>query len=390
MNSSTKDISMKHNLGNLFVVMLLMGIISSVVAEEFAYKIETSKQEMYLKEGILLTVDLNQTGPKNILLFQFEVNKSDAFAIYPLYAHHDDTSHATTLHESYRIYPLKTGDINITFSFVKRVTNDLKMRHFASGDRDDFKKLETKDVPIALPPVTLHVKPLPASTQVVGDFHLTTKVQTHEAQAYAPIAMHVVIEGEGYPPVLDTLYPKSKDYTLFSQTPEVKKTMSNSGITYKVAYIMAFSASKDFTLPKRTLHAFNPKMQKPYTLTIDAQDFHITPVNQNTLVDTQDMPKKLVEDWSWVKNVLSYLLVFTAGWLSAFAFKWKRRRLTSTQHPLVEKVTQCKEAKALLQLLIAQEDKRFRQSIEKLEALLYANGTFTLKEIKKEILEILQ
>jgi len=381
---------MKHNLGSLFIVMLLMGIISSVFAEEFAYKIQANKQEMYLKEGILLTVDLNQTDPKHILLFQFEVNKSDAFAIYPLYAHHDDTSHATNLHESYRIYPLKTGDINISFSFVKRVTNDLKMRHFASGDRDDFKKLETKDVPIDLPPVKLHVKPLPPSTQLAGDFQLTTKVQTHEAQAYVPISMHLMIEGEGYPPLLDTLYPKSKDYTLFSQTPEVKKTVSKTGIGYKVAYIMAFSASKDFTLPKRTLHAFNPKTQKPYTLTIDAQDFHITPVKQSTLVDTQDMPKKLVEDWSWVKSVLSYLLVFTAGWLSALAFKWERLGVSDTQDPLIKKVTQCKDSKALLQLLIAQEDKRFIQSIEKLEASLYANGTFKLKEIKQEILEILQ
>ncbi len=390
MNSSTKDTSMKHNLGSLLGIVLLMGFVSSLFAEEFAYKIEANKQEMYLKEGILLTVDLNQTDPKNILLFQFEVNKSDDFAIYPLYAKHDDTPHATSLHESYLVYPLKTGNLNLTFSCIKRVTSDLKMKHFASGDRDDFKKLETKDVPIVLPPVKLHVKPLPPSTQLVGDFHLTTKVQTHEAEAYAPIAMRIEIEGKGYPPILHSLYSKSKNYTLFSQAPEVKKNITKTGIDYNVTYVMAFSANKDFTLPKLTLHAFNPETQQPYTLTIKAHNFHINAVNQNRLIDAQNKPKKLVEDWSWLKNLLSYFTVFAAGWLSALAFKWQKPRIVDRQDPLVGKVIQCKEPKVLLQLLIAQEDKRFAQSIEKLESALYGNTTFNLKTMKQEILEILQ
>jgi len=381
---------MKHNLGSLFVVLLLIGSICFLPAEEFSYKIKASKHKMYLKEGILVTVDLNQTDPKNILLFQFKVNKSNTFSLFPLHAKHDDTPHATSLHESYLVYPLKTGDVNLTFSCIKRVTSDLKMKHFASGDRDDFKKLETRDISVVLPPVKLHVKALPPSTQLVGDFHIKAKVQTHEAEAYTPIAMRIEIEGKGYPPILHTLYPKSKNYTLFSQAPEVKKTITKTGIDYNVTYVMAFSANKDFTLPKLTLHAFNPETQQPYTLTIKAQNFHINAVNQNRLIDAQNKPKKLVEDWSWLKDLLSYFTVFATGWLSALAFKWKKHRIVDRQHPLVEKVTQCKEPKVLLQLLIAQEDKRFAQSIEKLECALYGNATFNLKTIKQEILEILQ
>jgi len=82
-------------------------------------------------------------------------------------------------------------------------------------------------------------------------------------------------------------------------------------------------------------------------------------------------------------------VIFTAGWLSAFAFKWNKRTESKKQHPLVYKVQKSKDTKSLLQLLIAQNDKVFSKSIEALESSLYSENKNNFTHIKQEILEIL-
>jgi len=380
---------MKHSLGKLLFYLLVIQGFHCIYAEEFHYDIHVDKQQVYLKEGLLLTVDINQTDPKNVLLFQFAVDKSNAYRIHPVSAHYDDTRHDTKLHNTYRVFPLSSGDVNITFKLIKRVTDDIKVAHYASGDRDDFKKLETTDIPVKLPAFTLHVKNVPLKTQLIGDFTLSTKVPTHKAKAFEPISMRIVIKGVGYPPALENLYASQEDVDFFIQKPEIKKNITSEGIQYEASYLMALSAQKDFTLPKVTLQAFNPHIQKPYTLTIPSQHFSIHSVNPNSLVDKKDYPPTLKTDWGWIKSWLSYLLVFSAGVLSAFAFKWQKYTQRKKQHPILDKVKESKDAKSLLQLLVAQNDKVFNKSIKALESLIYGTNTNTFTHIKKEILEIL-
>lgn len=378
---------MKRNLGKYFILCYLGSSLVLLFAEEFSYDIHVDTQDVYLKEGILLTVDFKQTDPKNVLLFQFAVNKSKTYLIYPLYAQHDDTLHATVLHNTFRVYPLQTGDINITFSFTKRVTNDDKVAYFASGDRDDFKKLETKDIPIPLTPLTLHVKALPEEVKLVGDFHLKCDIDTFEAEAFTPIPMRVTIEGVGYPPTLNMLYKTDKNYTLFAQEPEVKKIVTKEDINYTVSYIMALSASKDFTLPKVTLPAFNPKTKHSYILTIPPKHFHIKAISPTSLIDMKNIPPKLKNDWSWIQKLFMYPIVFFAGYLTALTKRYPKKKKHKEYHSFVEKIQNAQTAKALLQLLMAQENKHFELCIEQLEASLYGNTFLDLKKIKKEALE---
>ena len=58
----------------------------------------------------------------------------------------------------------------------------------------------------------------------------------------------------------------------------------------------------------------------------------------------------------------------------------KRDRVNKENHPLIQKIQSCKDEKALLQVLIAADNKRFTPSIEKLESSLYGNGKINLKQ----------
>jgi len=376
----------KHTLGKIFFFLLSLSLLHG---EDFTYAITPSKQVVYLHEPLLLTVDFNQTNPNIVLLFHFAIEKNRSYEVKPLFAQHDDSLHHAKRHNTYVIYPLQTGDIHITFSLTKRVTNDEKVRYFSSGDRDDFKKLETNDFPIDLPPVTLHVKPLPSGTQIVGEYTLDYHIDSHEAKPYEPLSMQVALKGKGYPPRLPNLVPKSPTYELFSEPPEIKTFSSQKGFITTAKYVFAFSVNQSFTLPAIRLHAFNPQTEKSYMLTIPKQDFKVDAVDKHTLVDTIDMPPLLHTNLSWIKNLFIYLAIFTAGYFTALVTKWQRKNTTKKAHPLVEKIQNTKDTKALLQVLMAQDSHRFTSCIKHLEKALYDDGKINLSKAKEEAIDLI-
>ena len=388
MTSSTKDIYVKHTLGKLcFFCIIFVSLSMGLYAEDFSYHIETSKQDVYLHEPLQLTINLKQTNPDVVLLFKFTVNKSPDYEVKALLSKYADTLHHIDQHMVYQIYPLKTGDINITFSLIKRVTTDDKVRYFASGDRDDFKKLETIDSPIDIPSVSIHVKPVPQGTQLVGDFNLSYTVNTYHTTSYTPINMDIHIKGHGYPPQLQHLIPKNTHYTLFSEKPTIKISSNTKATPLEAHYLFALSAKDSFTLAPINIQAFNPYTQTPYTLTVPEQHFILDSVDSSTLIDHTNTPPSLTTDWSWLQTLFGYLMVFGAGYLSALSLKWSKKEKHKEHHPLIEKIQNAKTAKTLLQVLMATEHKNFTTCIEKLEASIYGNHTIDLKRIKKEALE---
>jgi hypothetical protein len=373
---------MNKSLGNILLFFLFS--VSLLHTESFVYDIHLNKQEVYDKESLLLSVDINQTDSNPVLLFQFAIKQSKEYLITQIDASHDYTPHHTKEHYLYLINPLKSGEIHIGFDLTKRVTNDAKLSYFFSGDRDDFKKLETTDHKITVPSLALKVKPLPKDISVVGDFKLSSEIGAQTAEAYAPIPLKITLEGRGYPPLFKEIIPQKHNFTVFSQKPMIQKRVTREGIYYKILYTLALSSEKSFELPDITFKAFNPKTNRHYVLNLPKQHFEIIPVNKSTLVDSIDNPKALHFDFSWVTTLFSYLIVFIAGYLTAISFKLTRRKKVKNIDPLHKKIQSCKDEKALLQLLMAADCKKFVSVIEKLENSLYKKGKLQLKALKKE------
>ena len=75
--------------------------------------------------------------------------------------------------------------------------------------------------------------------------------------------------------------------------------------------------------------------------------------------------------------------------LTAWAWKWQKKSTQTKQHPLIHKIQATKEARQLLQLLLAQDSKRFSKSIETLEKALYQDGKINLNKVKKEAIDLI-
>lgn len=385
MSSLMKDTYVKNNLGNRYIKLFIFFLsFLRLQAEDFTYALSVDNPTPYVKEPLLLTFDINQTNHDVVLLFNFTLDKSDDYTFQRLDIKETSNYHDLKIHYVYLIYPLRSGDLNITFSLIKKVTTDESVAYSFSGDRDNVKGLVTVDTNVALPPVQLKVKPLPSGTALVGDFSLTHRVKTHQAKAYEPLPFEVQIKGLGYPPLLEDLLPKEGNFTTFTETPILSSFASRKGTQSTVTYPMALSHSTSFTLSPITLKAFNPKTEKSYTLTVPEQHFDIQEVPAKSLLDATDTPDLLKEDWSWLSTLFGYMVAFASGYLTALSWKWKKRRISKTQHPLLKKIQESKDEKALLKVLIAANDTRFAPSIEKLEASLYGDGKINLNKVKQE------
>lgn len=377
---------MKNNLGNILLFILSFIMLQ---AEDFNYSFKADNHTPYVKEAVILTLDFQQTNPDIVLFFNFSIKKSQDYVFQRLDTLETDMYHNTKAEYKYLLYPLKSGEIKIEFNLLKKVTNDESVAYSFSGDRDNTKILVTTDTNIPLTPLSLHVKPLPKDTALVGDFNLTYSIKKHKATAYEPLPFQVTIKGLGYPPLLKHLLPKEGNFTRFTQKPVVHSSAGIKGTESTVTYSMALSHHENFRLSAITIKAFNPKTEKSYLLGIPAQEFEITKTDLNTLVDKTDLPKPLSTDWSWLSDILSYFIVFTAGYLSALIWKGKRRDLAHKNNPLKEKIQHCKDEKALLQLLMAHDSQKFKLSIEKLENALYGDGKIHLSKIKQEAQDLL-
>lgn len=383
---------MKHNLGKTLTLLVFFFFIV-LKAEDFNYTFHIDKPQPYVKEPVILTLELNQTNPNMVLLFNFDLEKSKDYTFQRIDSKETDIHEKSGLHNAhvdytYLIYPLTSGEVTLNFKLLKKVTSDESVAYSYSGDRDNVKTLVTTDTPITLPSIKLNARTLPKGTQIVGDFTLDYRIKKYEAKAYEPLPFEVSLKGLGYPPLI-TLIPKDVNFTVFQEKPLHTVNSSLLGTQNKVVYPMALSHDKDFLFPELTINAFNPKTENAYTLTIPEQKFNITQVDKSRLVDKIDNPKSLSIDWGWLVSLLTYLLVFIAGYLTSMSWKWAKKTKVQAEHPLKEKIKNAKDHKALLQILMAHDPHRFHVFIKALEDSLYGHGKMNLSKVKQEVIDLL-
>lgn len=153
-------------------------------AEDFSYTFKLNKHTPYVKEPVILTLDLNQTNHDVVMLFNFSIQKSEDYTFQRIDIQETDSYHNAKVRYFYLLYPLKAGDINVSFDLMQMTTTDESVAFSFSGDRDHVEGIVTTDTKVDLPPLQLKVKPLPEGTLLVGDFTLTHTIRKQKAKAH--------------------------------------------------------------------------------------------------------------------------------------------------------------------------------------------------------------
>jgi len=367
---------MKNNLGKLIFFIILN---VTIYADGFTTDFKLSKNNPYVKESIILTVDVNQTDDSSVMLFKFDIKKSKDYIFNRIDIKTEDNYHNVKIKYIYKIYPLKSGDIDIGFNLIQMITTDEKLAYSFSGDRDNVRGLNKTDIPISLNPVTIKVKALPKDTQIVGDFRLDYKIKKDKVKAYEPIPIDVTIKGKGYLPLDLNLIPKSDKYSIFQ---EVKSNL------YIVDYSLALSAKSSFKLDDIIINGFNPKLEKSYKLIIPKHQFSVTTPNISKLVDSVNNPELLSKeliDWEKVISFFKYLFIFILGFITAKLIDFNKISKIE-ESSFIDKIKNTKKDKELLKLLLAKDSIKYKKEIYLLDNLIYGDKKGSFSDIKNSLI----
>ena len=368
------------------IFLSLFFIVNFLSAKDVATSFHISNENPYEKEAIFLEVNLTQVNKTKVMLFKFSLEKSEDYDFHQVrlkeYENYHDLRHEYT----YLIYPKKSGEVFLKFKMIKSITDDDKVAYSISGDRDNVKSLQKKDVVVDLSPLHLEVKPLPKGIDLVGDFSLTHSLDKKETEAYDPVNLKVELKGQGLLSSFELL-KENKDYKVFTQSPKVKTFHSENGSNSSLVWDYAISAKESFVLPKVNLKAFNPNTEKVYELGFPTYAIRVNQVEVDSLLDEVDSPARLKGiDWDFWSWLFSYVVVFVAGLLvPRDLFKRKEVLAKSSEDILNVKINDAKTHKALLQVLLLENDVKFSKAIEALEGVVYNGENIALSKIKSSL-----
>ena len=367
--------------------LLVIFLSSGLFADDFSTTFTLSKKNPYVKEGVFLEVNLTQTDNSKVMFFNFSPKVSEDYLFYQVGFSENEKHHDLRQSYSYLIYPKRYGEVFVAFEMIKSITDDDKVAYAISGDRDNVKGLQKKDIVVDLKPLVLEVKSLPLGTELVGDFSLVHTLDKKETEAYDPVNLSVKLKGKGFLESFE-LIKENNTYKLFSQNPKLKISHSKMGSKASLKWDYAISAKESFTLPKVHLKAFNPKTKKQYELGFPAYEVAVKKVEASTLLDKEDYPARAKGvDWDFWTHFFSYLIVFVTGFLMPRdLLKRKEKKVKCDEDVLKEKIKSAKSHKALLKLLLLEERLKYSDAIETLEGVVYNGEKLSLEKIKEKLL----
>ncbi len=382
--------SMWRQWGWLMILALWPTLL--MAAKDCTYQVSVSKRDLYLKEPFVVTFSVEQTDPKIVMFFDFEILEEGRFKAIRLDKQVDDAYHHKKVRFVYLVFPLKTGSLTMHFKFLIRRTNDATIAVSTTGGRYNFKDVQTWDTTESVSPERIVVRPLPTRADLVGDFVLHQRIDKHTTSAYHPVYVTIELGGVGYPPSKDILGLKIPDVQIFADKPEIVTQKAKDGIHYRARYTYAIVATHDFTVPPIDLHAFSPKKERSYTLHAPPIDVHVVPIKRERVLDRTTRPPTLEERWRGYLDWIAYLVVFFSGYVTALLVSRLRVLLRQkgwfVADAFKKSVKAAKSEKELLHLLIKTDPMRYAAQIEALEAAIYHGERVKLAAIKKEVLRV--
>ena len=390
MRLSTKDMQMKKSLGRVFLLFLLF--TAPLLANELAtYELRANKSSAYVKEAVEITFTTRQKDHSHVMFFFLHPKKSSDYKIEFLTKEIDDHSyHNSSAVFRFVLFPLKSGPIQVDFDFVVKTASDGAVAKAYVEDHDDSVGIDLHATHIPLKPLHLEIKPLERNVDIVGDFTLQSKIDTTSIDQYGSVNLHYFFRGTGYAK-LDKVLPNIDGVTTFFDTNNIHNRLTKSGYVIQKEFIYAFSAKKDFNIPKVQITAFSPTKGRYYTLQAPGYHIQVKKIDPSALVDTVDSPnEEPLIAFDTLKAGFVYLVIFILGYFTAmlrnsrFEFKNKKREFKDIQNS--------KSPKELVMLLIGKYPhiKELELYIDELEIMIQNKDTKGFEKVKKEVLKRLE
>ncbi|MBU0631604.1 BatD family protein [bacterium] len=377
---------MKKNLGKILLFLIFPLIVSADLA---TYSLTSNKKDVYTKEAVEITFTALQKDHTDEMFFFLEPKKSDKYEIALLDTNTKKISyHNQTTSFKYLLFPLKEGEIDVEFDFTIKVASDDAVAQIYTGGRNNVKWIDTTDTKVKIKPLRLHVKPLKEDVQLVGDFSITSNIQSTNVNSYGSANIRYTLSGVGYNEKEFDLLKKIDDVTIFSEVSDDILKNKSEGSEIKREFSYALVAKKDFTIPSLIIKAYSPKYNRYYTLKTESYDIKVSSIDPSTLVDDKEFPQEKDYDFTTLKDIFIASLIFLAGFVTAKLSSDIRFKKSAKKQKFKD-IKDAKTAKELILVLLQNyKESHLIKYIDELEAAQYKHSGRSFKEIKNEILKL--
>ena len=370
---------MKKLLGSLFVFFHVTLTASSL----YDYDISVSNLNPYLKELVEITITLKQKDKTKVMFFDLKAISNTNFELHSLSQNTiNKTYHDNTTTHRYIMYPLSNGNQSLKFSLTISQSSDMSVEKFYTGSRDVIKPMSVVVTKQMLKPISFVVKKLKNRVDMIGDFTLDFSHDKTQINPYQQLNITYILKGKGYKnSPLKRFEPIDNVETFFLPSTD-KKT---STTTHKYAFV----SDKNFSIPSINIKCFSPKKERYYTLHTPKISVEVQEKNISKLVDKTDSYPSSLNIFKKLSSYINFIIFLVIGFiLGKINFKNIFKRRKKDNNILHDKIKKTKTHKELLQLLLLQQNNKYKPFIQNLESTIYKNTNLSLKSIKDEILKL--
>ena len=378
---------MKKNLGRI-LIFLIFPLALFADTGLATYSLVSNKKEAYQKEAVELTFTAVQKDHTENMFFFLEPKKSDKYEIQLL----DNETKKISYHNStstfkYLLFPLQEGDIAIDFDFTIKTASDDAVAQIYTGGRNNVKWIETTDTKVKIKPLLLHVKALKERVDLVGDFGITSAIQSEKINQYGSANVKYILSGVGYNEKEFKILKKIDGVTQFSEISDDYLKNTKEGYEMKREFSYALVSDKDFTVMPVEIKAYSPTKKQYYTIKTARYDIKVSKIDTSTLVDDKEFPQEKSYDFTLLKEIAVAALIFLAGFTTA--------RLSPAvgfnrffQKTKLKDIKDAKTPKELILVLLQNyQNHGIEAFIDELELLEYKKSVKSFKEVKNELLK---
>lgn len=363
--------------------VLILSFISSLHAEPYVWRVESSASEVFEHEALHLTYQC--IFDDEAMPFAIDLHPSLQTNNYRL----ERLSEMESVSEGRRVnryewvlFPKRSGDVNVTMTAIMRQTTQGSIENAIIG-RDNVQDYQFSDTNISLPPVSVHVKPHKAD--LFGSYRLQLDVKKESVEAFEAIPVTVRLEGIGNTNRLDPFEIDIEGVHTFTDTPKQAFTLTPRGFKGSLSQRFALSSDQNFTIKPMQFTYFDQDGAGIKTLTTPQKNIVVRQAfSVDTLLDETDADiAERDVDLVW----LDWLMVFISGAVTGWFLRrhiqafWPKKIDASWQ----KRLEKSKKVSELMVILAMDKRRRFDALIKRAEKEKWA-----LKRLKQEAKKLMK
>ena len=348
----------------------------------FSLEVQISKNSFYLGESVLLTVYFKQRTNVEVMQIDYKPPLFKNFFSKQFGKGKTYKKGAYTLQElNYLLIAKKTGKLTLEPAHAK-VAERIRKQQLGGWYMDVPKWIE-----VSSDSLIVNVKAPTEAHDIVGDYRLTQKVDHTKVKANNPVHLTLELVGEGTLDDYEGMDFKIPNVTVYADDAKIKSTLVGRELHSHYRKSFVFVADHNFTIPSKTIRAYNYKTGKIKILKSNAYRIEVggvKSVTDSSVVYTKN-PIHFVDNKteSRLPNLLALFLAFILGIVVTYFFKhlpailpWKRRGRTfrgdEALKILYPKMGESKEVEEMVRKLYAIKngDRTIKVDKQQLKALV--------------------